>query len=114
MAVVAISQQLGSRGLEFGKMAADALGYRFISGDEIIAEAARRFNVSADELLVADLRTPHFWERGRSERHRYLAYVRAVLLEKLAADRIEVASKGEAPAHGPLARRLIRSTSQAL
>ena len=81
MAVIAISLQLGSRGLEFGRMAADALGYGFVTGDEMIAEAARRFNVSADDLLISDLRTPRFWERGRSERHRYLAYLRAVLLE---------------------------------
>ncbi|HYB89782.1 MAG TPA: cytidylate kinase family protein [Candidatus Binataceae bacterium] len=99
MAVVAISLQLGSRGLEFGRMAADALGYGFVTGDEMIAEAARRFNVSADDLLISDLRTPRFWERGRSERHRYLAYLRAVLLEKLAADRIVAA--GRTIAHQP-------------
>jgi len=93
MAVVAISLQLGSRGLEFGRIAANALGYRFITGDEMIAQAAQRFNVSADELLISDLRTPRFWERGRSERYRYLSYLRAVLLEKLDTDRVVAAGR---------------------
>ena len=67
MAVIAISQQVGSRGIELGRLTAEQLGWRFKTGQELIAEAARRFGVSEDELLVFDLRTPHFWERLRSE-----------------------------------------------
>jgi cytidylate kinase len=103
MAIIAISQQLGSRGVELGQLAAQRLGYRFMSGEEVVAEAARIFGVSQEELLVFDIRTPHFWERVRSESHRYLAYFRAVLLKELAGDRIVVAGRTLAhqlPANG--------------
>ena len=123
MAVIAISQQIGSRGTDLGRLAAQQLGWRFMTGQELIAEAARRYGVSEDEMLVFDLRTPHFWERLRSESHRYLAYTRAVLLKELAGDSIVVA--GRALAHltpavrcalrvrviGPLAHR-IKCTEQ--
>ncbi|HUY28818.1 MAG TPA: cytidylate kinase-like family protein [Candidatus Binataceae bacterium] len=88
MAVIAISQQIGSRGIELGRLAAARLGFRFITGEEIVAEAGRRYGVSTDQLLVFDLRTPHFWQRGKSDSHRYLAFVRAVLLRELASDQI--------------------------
>jgi len=93
MAVIAISQQVGSRGIELGRLTAEQLGWRFKTGEELIAEAARRFGVSEDHLLWFDLRTPHFWERLRSESHRYLAYIRAVLLRELAHDSIVVAGR---------------------
>src|SRR5262245_29723886 len=93
MAVIAISQQVGSRGIELGRLTAEQLGWRFKTGQELIAEAARRFGVSEDQLLVFDLRTPHFWERLRSESHRYLAYIRAVLLKELSHDSIVVAGR---------------------
>jgi cytidylate kinase len=93
MAIIAISQQLGSRGIELGRMAAERLGYRYMSGEEVVAQAARIFGVSQEELLVFDMRTPHFWERVRSESHRYLAYFQATLLKELAGNRIVVAGR---------------------
>ena len=102
MAVIAISQQVGSRGIELGRLTAEQLGWRFKTGQELIAEAARRFGVSEDQLLVFDLRTPHFWERLRSESHRYLAYIRAVLLKELAHDSIVVAGRTLAHQTPPL------------
>jgi cytidylate kinase len=93
MAVIAISQQLGSRGIELGRLVASELGYGFVTGDEIIADTARRFDVSAEELLLFDLRTPRFWERARSESHRYLAFFRAVLLARLAGGAIVAAGR---------------------
>jgi cytidylate kinase len=108
MAIIAISQQLGSRGTELGRLAASELGYSFATSDELIKEAAERFRVSAEDLLLFDLRTPHFWERRRSESHRYIAFFRAVLLNKLAGGRIVVA--GHSLAHhapqSPAALRL--------
>ncbi|MGH7781933.1 MAG: cytidylate kinase family protein [Candidatus Binataceae bacterium] len=93
MAVIAFSQQIGSRGIELGKLVAERLGYRFLSGEEIVAEAARRYSVSTDQLLVFDLRTPHFWERGKADSHRYLAFVRAVMLRELSSGGIVVAGR---------------------
>jgi len=93
LAIVALSQQIGSRGIELGRMTAAQLGWRFMTGPELIAEAAARFGVSEDQLLVFDLRTPHFWERLRSESHRYLAYIRAILLKEVSRDNIVVAGR---------------------
>ena len=63
MAVIAISQQIGSRGIELGELAARELGYRFQTGEQLIAETATRFNVSAEQVKWFDVRNPHFWER---------------------------------------------------
>ncbi len=93
MAIIALSQQIGSRGIELGRMTAAQLGWRFMTGPELVAEAAARFGVSEDQLLVFDLRTPHFWERLRSESHRYLAYIRAILLKEVSRDKIVVAGR---------------------
>ncbi len=93
MAIIALSQQLGSKGTELGRMLAERLQYRFMSGDEVIAETAMRFGVSDDQLLVFDLRTPHFWERLRADSHRYLAFMRSVLLHELTHDRIVAAGR---------------------
>lgn len=112
MAVIALSQQIGSRGIELGRIVARRLDYRFLSGDEIVAEAAERYGVSADQLLVFDLRTPHFWQRGKQDSHRYLAFVRAVMLRELAADRVVVAGRTlahQTPAAGCALR--IRATA---
>jgi len=112
MAVIALSQQIGSRGIELGRIVARRLDYRFLSGDEIVAQAAQRYGVSADQLLVFDLRTPHFWQRGKQDSHRYLAFVRAVMLRELASDRVVVAGRTlahQTPAAGCALR--IRATA---
>ncbi len=95
MAVIAISQQRGSRGIELGELAARELGYRFQTGEQLIAETARRFNVSAEQMKWFDVRTPHFWER-KAESSRFAAYYRAVFLQAAAQDRIVVAGRGSA------------------
>jgi len=95
MAVIAISQQIGSRGIELGELAARELGYRFQTGDQLIAETARRFNVSAEQLKWFDMHTPHFWER-KTDGHRFASYYRAVLLQEAARDRVVVAGRGSA------------------
>ena len=96
MAVIAISQQIGSRGSELGQLAADALGYRFRTGEQIIAETATRYNVSAEQMLVFDMRLPHFWERLKSESPRYIAYYRAILLREASLDKLVVAGRSSA------------------
>ena len=95
MAVIAISQQIGSRGIELGELAARELGYRFQTGEQLIAETAKRFNVSAEQVKWFDVRNPHFWE-GKTETSRFVAYYRAVFLQTAAQDRIVVAGRGSA------------------
>jgi cytidylate kinase len=93
MAVIAISQQIGSRGIELGELTARELGYRFQSGEQLIAETAKRFNVNADQMKWFDVHSPHFWER-KTDTGRFAAYYRAVFLQEAAQDRIVVAGRG--------------------
>src|SRR5271168_3693413 len=95
MAVIAISQQIGSRGIELGELAARELGYRFQTGEQLIAETARRFNVSAEQAKWFDVHNPHFWER-KTDGTRFAAYYRAVFLQEAAQDRFVVAGRGSA------------------
>ena len=96
MAVIAISQQLGSRGIALGELTATQLGYRFQTGQQLIAETATRFNVSAEQMAWFDVRNPHFWERQKAETQRFAAYYRAVLLSHAAQDRFVIAGWGSA------------------
>jgi hypothetical protein len=41
MAVIAISQQIGSRGVALGELAAKELGYRFLSAEQLLSQTAR-------------------------------------------------------------------------
>lgn len=93
MAVIAINQQLGSGGIELGKLAAAQLGYRFITTAEIAAEAARHFSVDAELLKVIDERLPNFWERMRIDMGRLTAFYRAVALKEMAAGRTVVVGR---------------------
>jgi cytidylate kinase len=88
MAIVAMSQQLGSRGNELGQLVARRLGYRFISREDLIAQVSRIYNVTADELVVLDERQPHFWSRLKTEGARFASFFRATLLREMAQDRL--------------------------
>jgi len=96
MAVAVITQQIGSRGGEIAELAARELDYRLITGQELIDETSRRYRITPEQLLVVDERTPHFWERLRTDTDRFLAFLRAVLLKELANDRLIVVGRGSA------------------
>ena len=83
MAVIAISQQIGSRGIELGELAARELGYRFQTSEQLIAETAKRFNVSAEQMKLFDVAQPPFL--GAENRDRPS---RRVLSRRLAAQRL--------------------------
>jgi cytidylate kinase len=103
MAVIAINQQLGSRGDELGQLAADALGYRFWGRSELINAASRAYDVDPVQFLIIDERQPHFWERPKVDTDRLRAFLRAVLFKEMARDRVVFASSSGAqlvPANG--------------
>src|ERR1700733_1081652 len=103
MAIIAINQQLGSRGDELGQLAADALGYRYIGRSEMISAASREYNVDPDQFLIIDERQPHFWERPKVDADRLRAFLRASLFKEMARDRVVFASSSGAqlmPANG--------------
>ncbi len=97
MPVIAITQQFGSRGEELGRIIARELGCRFLAPQDIYAETSRRYNVPPDQLVVVDERTPHFWERVKTDVPIFACFYRATLLRELAMDR--VVAVGRAVAH---------------
>jgi cytidylate kinase len=97
MAVVAITQQLGSRGEDLGRIIAESLSYRFLSQRDLWEETARRYQVTPEPLLILDERKPHFWERSNNDARRVQAFYRAALLTWFAQDR--VVAVGRAVAH---------------
>ncbi len=96
MAVAVITQQIGSRGIEIAELAARELGYRLLTGQELIVQISSRYKITPEQLLVVDERKPHFWERLRTDTDRFLAFVRAELLKELADDRLIVVGRGSA------------------
>ena len=103
MAIIAINQQLGSRGDELGQLAADALGYRFWGRRELVSAASRAYRVAPEQFLIIDERQPHFWERPRVYTDRLRAFLRAVIFREMAQDRMVFASSSGAqlmPANG--------------
>jgi cytidylate kinase len=93
MALIAIGQQLGSRGLMLGQLAAERLGYRFINGTDVLAVAARRYQVAPEQLQLVDERTPHFWERLRTDTVKLYAFYSAMLLKEFIVDRTVVVGR---------------------
>jgi cytidylate kinase len=96
MAIIAISQQLGSRGNELGQLVAKRLGYRFMSREDLIAQVSRIYNVTPDQLVVVDERQPHFWSRLKTESTRFISFFRANLLREMAQDRLVAVSPSAA------------------
>jgi cytidylate kinase len=92
MAIIAISQQLGSRGNDLGQLVARRLGYRFMSREDLIAQVSRVYKVTADQLVVLDERQPHFWSRLKTEGARFASFFRATLLREMAQDRLVTVS----------------------
>jgi cytidylate kinase len=102
MAIIAVSQQFGSRGIELGRQTAKLLGYRFLSSEELIAQVSRIYQVTPDELVVVDEREPHFWSRLKTESVRFISFFRATLLREMAADRLVVVGRSIAVYLPPL------------
>ena len=88
MAIIAMSQQLGSRGYDLGRLVAKRLDYRFVSREDLIAQVSRDYNVTPDQLVVLDERQPHFWSRLKTEGERFASFFRATLLREMAQDRL--------------------------
>ncbi|HVA68752.1 MAG TPA: cytidylate kinase family protein [Candidatus Binataceae bacterium] len=93
MAIIAVTQQLGSRGIELGRLAATQLGYRFMSSEDVIAETSHRYAVTPEQLVVVDERQPHFWSRLKTESVRFISFFRATLLREMALDDLVVVGR---------------------
>jgi cytidylate kinase len=90
MAIIAMTQHLGTRGAELGRLTAERLGYRFLTADRLIAETSKFYDVTPEQLVIVDERRPHFWERLKTDTERFVAFFRAIVLKEMAADRLVI------------------------
>ena len=88
MAVVTIFSASHCHGDEVARAVADHLGYRLLSNEELIAQAASRFDVADKTLLRAMHGPPSFLDRFRREKERSVTYLRSTLAELVADDRL--------------------------
>ncbi|HJU09538.1 MAG TPA: cytidylate kinase-like family protein [Candidatus Binataceae bacterium] len=93
MAIIALTQHLGTRAFELGRLTADRLGYRFLTADELIAQTSHFFKVTPDQLVIIDERRPHFWERLKTDTQQVVAFFRAALLKEMATNNLVVAGR---------------------
>jgi cytidylate kinase len=87
MAIITISRGSYSRGREVAEKLAERLGYECISR-EVILEASKQFNIPQLTLLRAVRNAPSVLERFRYGKERYVAYIRAALLQHVQRDNV--------------------------
>jgi hypothetical protein len=87
MAIITISRGSFSRGEEVAAKVAQRLGYMMVS-QEVISEASRKFQVSANKLEQAIHSAPSFLVRFFSEKQKYVAYMAAATLAHFKNDNI--------------------------
>jgi cytidylate kinase len=103
MAIVAMTEHVGTHSLELGQLAAKRLGYRYKSSEALIKDTSERYSVAPAQLVIVDERRPHFWERLKTDTERFAGFFRAVVLKEMAQDRIVLTGRSVAhllPDHG--------------
>jgi cytidylate kinase len=96
MAIIAITQHLGTRSMELGRLTAERLGYRLLTSQELVAVTSKLYGVTPEQLIIVDERRPHFWERLKTDTERFMAFFRAVALKEMAGDRLVVIGRSVA------------------
>ncbi len=105
MSIVTISRGSYSHGKEVAEKVAQKLGYECISRD-VLLEASEEFNVPEIKLLHAIRDAPSFFDRFSFEKERYIAYIRAALLDRFQKDNVVY--------HGLAGHFLVREISHVL
>jgi cytidylate kinase len=103
MAIVTLTQHLGTRSFELGRMTAERLEYRFLTADQLIAQTSNRYHFTPEQLVIVDERRPHFWERLKTDTARFVVFSRAAVLKEMARDRLVIVGRSVAqmiPDHG--------------
>jgi cytidylate kinase len=85
MSVIAISESLGSLGIEIGRAVAARLGYECAERD-VISKAADRYGADVTRLSHAAEERPTLLERFNAEQQRFAHYVDATVHEMAARD----------------------------
>jgi len=105
MAIITITRGLHSGGEEIAENVAQALGARCVSG-EVLAEAAKTYNVPEEKISQVFEKSPSFWERMTESRRIYVAYVQATLADWARDDNLVY--------HGNAGQELLREVPHAL
>lgn len=93
MAIITISHEMGSGGVEIGAAVAERLGYRYVD-TELIAEAAHRYGLQEEKFSSLDETKPSFFERFDAETRRYQTVSQAILYEFAMEDRVVIPGRG--------------------
>jgi cytidylate kinase len=93
MAIVTISQQVGSGGAEIGLALAERLGYCFVDHERFL-DRTQRYGLDANRLWHLEEEPPSLFERFDHETSRYIAVIQTVLFEIAAEDRAVVVGRG--------------------
>lgn len=96
MAIIAMTQHLGTGASDLGQLVAARLGYRFLTSGQLISETSQLYNVTPEQLVIVDERRPHFWERLKTDTERFIAFFRAVVLKEMAKDKVVVVGRSVA------------------
>jgi len=87
MAIITISRGSFSHGKEIAEKVAETLGYECVSR-EILLEASEYFKVSEKKLLESIHDAPSILDRITRGREKYIAYIRAALLDHVRKDNV--------------------------
>ena len=87
MSVIAVSENMGSLGIEIGQTVASWLGYEFAERD-IISKAADRFGADVAQLSHAVEERPSLVDRLNAAQRRFAQYIEATIQEMAARDDI--------------------------
>ncbi len=98
MSIITISRGTASGGQALAERVAAKLGWPCLS-NEVIAEAAKRYNVPEPELVKAFEKAPTFWEKLTASRRVYLTFVQAAMCE--------YAERGDLVYHGHAGHALL-------
>jgi cytidylate kinase len=96
MAIIALTQNIGTRAFALGRATAERLNYRFLTADELITRASKIYNITPEQLVIVDERRPHFWERLKTDTERFVSFFRAVVLKEMAKDKLVIVGRSVA------------------
>jgi cytidylate kinase len=105
MSIITISRGTASGGQALAERVAAKLGWPCLS-NEVIIEAARRYNVPEPELVKAFETAPTFWEKLTASRRVYRTFVQAAMCE--------YAEQGNLVYHGHAGHALLPGISHVL
>ncbi len=80
MAILTISQEMGSGGAEIGMTVATRLGYTYVDNEELLSRA-QRYGLAEDRLARLAEDRPSWVERFNAETHRCIMALQVVLYE---------------------------------